>query len=116
MAMAEVPPVGRRELKLDPQDIAGRQRRELHPGVTYSILWRDGTNAAGVMRVEAGAEVPEHTHESSSHHVWITEGHARVGDRTLPAGSYVHVPAGTAHRLEGLKPQGFTMMYLFIDD
>jgi mannose-6-phosphate isomerase-like protein (cupin superfamily) len=114
MTISEIPSVGPRPLLLDPDDVRSRSRRRLHPGVTFSILWREDRDAAGVMWVEADAEVPEHVHEDIAHHIWIIEGRARVDQRTLGPGSYLHVPAGTPHQLRGLAPGGFTMFYLYL--
>jgi mannose-6-phosphate isomerase-like protein (cupin superfamily) len=116
MTISDVPSVEPRQLLLDPEQIRTRPRRDLHPGVRYAILWRDGRDAAGVMWVEAGASVPEHTHDDASHHVWIIEGRARADQRTLGPGSYLHVPAGAPHQLDGLAPGGFSMFYLYLTE
>jgi mannose-6-phosphate isomerase-like protein (cupin superfamily) len=114
MTASDVPLVGPRPLILDPNEVRGRTRRPLHPGVEFAILWREGEDAAGLMWVEAGAEVPEHTHDNASHHIWIIEGRARVEERTLGPGSYLHIPAGTPHELHGLAPGGFSMFYMYL--
>lgn len=114
MTISEMPTIEPRALLLDPEQIRARPRRDLHPGVQYAILWRDGSDAAGVMWVEAGARVPGHVHEAASHHIWILEGRARVEQRTLGPGSYLHVPAGVHHELDGLAPGGFSMFYLYL--
>lgn len=116
MTTAETPTVEPRELMLDAEQVRTRPRRELHPGVTFAILWRQDHDAAGVMWVDAGAEVPEHVHGNASHHVWIIEGRARVDQRTLGPGSYLHVPPGVPHGMEGLSPGGFSMFYLYLHE
>ncbi len=112
--MSEVPLLSLRQQILAPQEIAELPLEELHPGVTYTVLWRETGNLAGLMWVTAGAVVPEHVHERASHHVWLVDGRARVDDRTLGWGSYWHVPPGVPHTVEGLAPIGCQMFYLYL--
>jgi mannose-6-phosphate isomerase-like protein (cupin superfamily) len=114
MVVSDMPMVDPRPLLLDAEEVRSRTRRQLHPGVTFAILWREGHDAAGMMWVDADAEVPEHVHEDVAHHIWIVEGRARTEQRTLGPGSYLHVPPGVPHQLHGLAPGGFTMFYLYL--
>ena len=112
--MAELPLLGLHEHVRDDEEIARLPRERLHPGVTYKVLWREAGSLAGVMWVAAGAVVPEHVHDSASHHVWVVDGRARTGDRELGRGSYWHVPAGIPHAVEGLEAFGCELFYLYL--
>jgi quercetin dioxygenase-like cupin family protein len=97
-----------------PDEIHGRPRDPMHPGVTYTLLWREEGSSAGIMWLEPGARVPEHTHAAAEHHVWLVEGHARVDGHTLGAGAYWHVPAGVAHEVASPSTHGCTLFYLYL--
>lgn len=112
--MTESPTLGRQQLFLDPGEIAAEPRQMLQPGVDYTMLWREGRSAAGLMFIEPGATMPEHTHEAATHHIWVVEGAAHVAGRTLPAGSYWHVPVGVPHAVEAARPDGCTLFYLYL--
>lgn len=103
-----------RQVVIDAGDISRRERVVLHPGVTHTVLWRDGHDTAGRMWIEPDAEVPAHTHRRSEHHVWVVSGRARIGDRELGPGGYWHVPPGVEHHLEACSAQGCTLSYLFV--
>jgi hypothetical protein len=103
-----------RMLLLDFEDLRGRPREPLAPGVDHEVLWRRGIDRAGLMWVRGGAVVPEHQHDEAEHHIWLLEGSARVAGRTLQHPAYVHVPAGVTHRVEGIAPDGCTVMYLYL--
>lgn len=111
--MSESTVPGREQIVLASEDIAGRRRDLLEPGVNYVTLWREHKSLAGLMELDPGAELPEHTHRASIHHVWVVAGSARVDGRRLTAGSYVHVPAGVPHGLEALE-EGCTLFYLYL--
>jgi hypothetical protein len=103
-----------RMLLLGPEDLLGRAREPLVPGVEHEVLWRRGIDRAGLMWVEGGAGVPEHEHAEAEHHIWLLEGRARVGGRTFTHPAYWHVPAGVVHRIEGIAPDGCTVLYLYL--
>jgi anti-sigma factor ChrR (cupin superfamily) len=95
--------------------IADQPWREL-PGaerVSYKPLWKSGKSIAGLMQVWPGGSVPTHVHRRSHHHIWVVEGAARVLDRQLEPGSYIHIPAGVEHAL-GAGPDGCTVLYLYL--
>ena len=112
--MTEVPLLGQHQRILDSNDIADLPRERLHPGVTYSVLWREAGNLAGLMWLRPGSRVPEHVHEHAHHHVWLVDGRARVDGRLLSWGAYWHVPAGAPHSVEGLAPYGSQLFYLYL--
>ena len=112
--MANVPILSGTQVILDSEEVAQRTREELHPGVTYAVLWREHGSVAGLMWVEAGAAVPEHRHERAAHHVWLVNGRALVDGRMLEQGSYWHVPPDTPHSVQGLAPYGCTLFYLYL--
>jgi quercetin dioxygenase-like cupin family protein len=114
MAMTDIPllTVGQHIMTADAATALPRE--QLHPGVTYSVLWRDAGSLAGLMWVAAGGTVPQHVHERATHHAWLIDGRARIDDRVLESGSYWHVPAGVPHAVEGLAPSGCELFYLYL--
>ncbi len=112
--MDNSPALGGQELVIGADDIGHRSREPMHAGVTYTILWRQGRDAAGVMWLEAGAEVPEHRHADAEHHIWLSEGRAHVDGRVVGPGSYWHVPAGVAHSVSAASSEGVTLFYLYL--
>lgn len=99
-----------------PDDIADTPRRQVrdHSGIHERVLWSGGTQVSGIMEFSPGAGMPEHTHATHSHHVWVVEGSIDVLGRTLPAGSYAHVPTGVAHQVTA-GPDGCTLFYVFTE-
>jgi len=61
----------------------------------------------GLERVEPGAEIPQHSHESSEEVVFIVSGRARayVGseEKEVKAGEAVFLPIRTPHRIVNLE-------------
>ncbi len=112
--MSESSALGPQALLVDGGDALLRPRVELHPGVEHTILWRQGRDVAGLLWIQGGFEVPEHTHGRSEHHVWVLAGRARIGDRTVGPGSYWHVPVGVPHHIAGVAPEGCTIAYQFV--
>jgi quercetin dioxygenase-like cupin family protein len=104
----------RQQLILGADSIHAKRREPMHPGVTYALLWREGRDSAGMMWLEPGAVVPEHTHDVAEHHVWLVDGHARVAGHTLGPGAYWHVPAGVAHEVRCPSTHGCTLFYLYL--
>lgn len=98
------------------EDVDARPRQTLQPGVAYTVLWRAGHSVAGVMWVEPGACVEEHTHRHAAHHVWLVSGEAAVAGRIVAPGSYWHVPAGTLHAVHGFGAQGCVPHYLYLPE
>lgn len=96
------------------EQIASLPRRPVDddPGVHERVLWSSGVQISGVMEFAPGARIPEHTHDTHSHHVWITEGSLAVLGRTLTAGSYAHVPPGVPHEVVA-GTDGCTLFYVF---
>jgi anti-sigma factor ChrR (cupin superfamily) len=112
--MTTSPAPSREQLVLDPDDIDQLPREAMHPGVAYTILWRRAHSAAGVLWIEPGACVPEHTHAAAEHHVWLTEGSAEVDGRTVGPGAYWHVPAGVQHGVVAAASGGAKLFYLYL--
>lgn len=96
------------------EQIASLPRRPIEddPGVRERVLWSSGVQISGVMEFEAGARIPEHTHPTHSHHVWITEGSLSVLGHTLTPGAYAHVPPGVPHEVVA-GADGCTLFYVF---
>lgn len=105
-----------RELVMDAGEV-GRRRREQGaeeaPGVRRTALWTHAGSAAGVLEVQPGAELAEHTHASHGHHVWVVSGTAEVLGRTLGPGSYWFVPAGPPHALAAVGDEPCELFYVY---
>lgn len=84
------------------------------PGVSHRSTWTDGTSKAGVMRVGGGNHLGAHTHRRHHHHIWVTDGHARVLGSDVGPGSYVHIPAGVEHDVDARDTEGCTFFYLYV--
>lgn len=98
---------------------AAREALAWHPlepfdGVDYKLLWRSGKSVAGLMRLAPGAEVSPHAHVRSHHHLWVTEGSARMLGGRVGPGTYVHIPAGVEHGITAVGDDGCTMLYLYL--
>lgn len=106
------------ELLLSSEDVRRVPWEHLNhmPGVHVKTLWADpaGGSYAGLMKLEAGASIPRHTHHRGIHHVWVDLGSCRVGDRTLGPGGYAYVPAGVEHGIDRAGPGGCTLLYLYL--
>lgn len=87
-----------------------------HGGATHRCTWTDGSSSAGVMRIEPGEHLGEHTHRRHHHHVWVVAGRTRVLGEELGAGSYAHIPAGVAHDFEAVGDEPCTVHYLYLDE
>jgi mannose-6-phosphate isomerase-like protein (cupin superfamily) len=103
-----------RQLILDAALIRRQPRQVLHPGVSYALLWRRGGNSAGILWVDAGAEVPVHTHAAAEHHIWLAKGRAMVDGQLLRAGAYWHVPPGVPHGVASADEAGCELFYLYL--
>lgn len=84
------------------------------PGVRVKELWRSGDLVQALIWLEPGARTPGQPHLAATHHLWIVSGEASIAGRTLPAGSYVHVPAGAAHPIVGRGARGCTVLQLHV--
>lgn len=83
-------------------------------GAVHRTTWTDGRSSAGVMHIDAGHHLGEHTHRRHHHHVWVADGCTRVLGEELPAGSYAHIPAGIEHDFEAVGDEGCTVFYLYL--
>jgi quercetin dioxygenase-like cupin family protein len=101
---------------LDAVAIEGLPTLQLHGlrDVVTRVLWRHDGSLAGVIKLAPGEQLPPHAHSEGHHHVWVLSGTAKILDRTVGPGSYVHVPAGLDHAVEEVSPDGFTMFYLYL--
>jgi quercetin dioxygenase-like cupin family protein len=100
---------------VDADELARQPRLPLDAleGISHTVLRTEGEAYAGVMWIAPGFVVPEHVHPDAVHHVWLADGRARVADRVLERSSYLYVPAGSPHSIEGLVPSGCTLFYLY---
>lgn len=87
-----------------------------HGGAVHRCTWTDGRSSAGLMYIDAGRHLGEHTHRGHHHHVWVTSGRTRVLGQELGPGSYAHIPAGVAHDFEAVGDGGCTVFYLYLED
>ena len=78
-------------------------------GVRYKELWRRPDRVCALIAYEPGAATPGLPHPVAEHHIWVTQGLALLGGRRLSVGSYVRVPASTAHRIIAGQP-GCTLL------
>ena len=87
-------------------------------GVRQKVLWRDegGRSYAGLLRMDPGAHVREHTHHGAVHHAWVVNGVCGMGGEALGPGSYCFVPAGTEHELLEVGLEGCTIFYLYLTE
>lgn len=101
---------------VDREDVHAKQWKPIpeFKGVTQKVLWHEGLSYAGLMHLEPGAHVGEHTHHFAAHHVWVVEGVIGVDGRTLGPGSYCHVAAGTEHGIVEVGLEGATIFYLYL--
>ena len=104
--------------RLSAEEVAGLPWEDLHgiPDATTRVLWRAAGSMAGVLRLAPGARLGEHAHVHGHHHVWVLSGTVGVDDRELPAGSYVHVPAGRPHALRAVGDEECQVLYLYLED
>ena len=84
-------------------------------GAVHRTTWTDGRSSAGVMHIDAGHHLGEHTHRHHHHHVWVVAGCTRVLGEDLPAGSYAHIPAGVEHDFEAVGDEGCTVFCLYLE-
>lgn len=98
-------------LALDPQQIAGCPWTPVTgcEGVLVKELWRRGDLVDALLRYEPGAGTPGAPH-SVDQHLWVVAGEVTVDGRHLPAGSYIHVPAGTPHPLRATGSMGCVLL------
>lgn len=119
LVMTESAAPGLREFVLDPEQVRSQPWRKFsdEQGVSDKVLWRDpaGRSNAGIMALAPGGCLRPHLHPRGAHHLWVTEGSCRISGRTLTAGSYVHVPAGTMHGIDEAGPDGCILFFLFLE-
>jgi quercetin dioxygenase-like cupin family protein len=89
-------------------------RTEGPGGVHRAILWEQGGSTAGLLALDSGVSMPEHTHRGHCHHVWVVSGTATVLGRQLEPRSYFYVPPGTPHATEA-GPDGCELFYLYLE-
>ena len=82
-------------------------------GIGNRQLWTDGTSLTGVLRVDGGQRLGEHTHRRHDHHLWVIAGEADILGERLGAGSYVFVPAGLEHDIDTTGTDGCTVFYSY---
>lgn len=82
-------------------------------GATHKVLWQSGDTVIGLIRVEPGRVKPEHTHHGAHHHMLITRGSCVMLGQRLDEGSYIYVPAGIAHAVDDVGPDGVEFFYTY---
>jgi len=81
-------------------------------GVRMTELWRSRDVHDALIAYEPGADTPGPPHPGAHHHIWVLSGSASIAGRRVVAGSYVHVPPGTAHRIAEVGPEGCVLLQL----
>ena len=76
-----------KDLPWMPTPYRGVRMREISPGPDHAIL---------MLECAPGAAFPEHDH-AGTEDVYILSGDAKLGDRLLQAGDFLHAEAGTHH-------------------
>ena len=89
------------------------QRVEEAVGVYRALLWERRGSTAGLLWLDPGTHMGEHTHHGHSHHVWVIDGTPKVLGRELGPGSYAFVPPGVPHALSGGQ-EGCKLFYLYL--
>jgi uncharacterized damage-inducible protein DinB len=68
------------------------------PGIRVRTLWREGVKRALEVEIDSGAKWPELDHHiPGPEEVYILSGELGDGAKVYPAGTFVHLPAGTSH-------------------
>jgi anti-sigma factor ChrR (cupin superfamily) len=83
---------------VEPQSVAWSETA--FPGVLWKALHHDPVSgrSAYFLRLEAGASYPMHRHPEGEDYL-VVEGSVQDGAALRQAGTYVHHPGGSAHRL-----------------
>lgn len=84
-----------------------------YPGVHRKTLWQSGDVTLGLMRVDEGAENPEHVHHAAHHHILILDGKCTMVDKRLGPNAYVYIPPGVPHAVTEVGPGGCTFFYTY---
>ena len=87
---------------------------ESSAGVSSKVLRRSGGAATALISYQPHARTAGKPHRDAVQHIWIVSGQALVDGRWLPAGSYVHVPAGAAHPITAGGPDGCTLLQVHV--
>ena len=92
-----------RETPADGRDLVAHSVRDCEtpwlahaPGIERRVLWRRGSEAAMLYRVQPGIAVPHHGHGHDEECLML-EGEVFVDDLLLRRGEYQLAPAGTHH-------------------
>jgi quercetin dioxygenase-like cupin family protein len=101
---------------LDTAEIAALEEAPLgrSEGVTHRLLWSDGSSHSGLLELAPGAQLPEHSHTSHTHHLWVIRGGATTLGKLLRPGTYAFVPPGQPHALSADPDEGCEMFYLYL--
>lgn len=83
----------------------------MFPGICFCQLWQSARGAkAVVVKIEPGGKWQGYdVHESGSEEIFVVEGIFNDGDRSYPAGTFIHYPQGSRH-----VPQSETGCLLFV--
>ncbi len=85
------------------------------PGVRHRVMWREAASMAGVLSIDAGHRLGDHTHRRHHHHVWVLEGGVRILGHDLGPGAYAHIPAGMEHDIDARSTDGCAVLYLYLE-
>ncbi|MEZ5115866.1 MAG: hypothetical protein R2737_06325 [Candidatus Nanopelagicales bacterium] len=83
------------------------------PGVHHKVLWRSGDVVLGLIRVDAGAEKPAHSHHGAHHHILVTQGSCTMVGTPMDTGAYAYIPPGVEHEVTDVGPDGVTFFYTY---
>lgn len=82
------------------------------PGVQEKELWRSADMVHALIRYAPGSRTSGVAHRVADHHIWVVAGNATIAGRPVTAGSYVHVPPTVDHPIDGIGPEGCTLLQL----
>jgi mannose-6-phosphate isomerase-like protein (cupin superfamily) len=100
---------------LTPADLVQGAWSSLHNDdlIDNLTLWRAGASVIGLLRLHAGADHHGHVHPTSSQHAWVIEGRFSIEGTEIGPGSYVCMPAGTAHRIATVGSEPCTLFFVY---
>jgi quercetin dioxygenase-like cupin family protein len=101
---------------VSPEDFAHRPSQPVPgcDGVSSTVLWRDAGGVAALIVYQPLAHTPGPPHARAAQHIWVASGQALIDGQWLPAGSYVHVPAGAVHPIAAGGADGCVLLQVHI--
>jgi len=83
------------------------------PGVSAKILCHDSGMVSSLITYLRSATTPGSPH-TADQYIWVLSGEVSLGGKALGAGCFVHVPAGVAHPITGIGPNGCVILQIHV--